>query len=197
VGGCCLESKMTVLIRRKRSPEQDAIWCVHQAAFNGDAEAKLVRNLRQGGFVEVSLVAEAEGEIVGHILFSRITIKTNAGNVSALSLAPMAVLPSYQQQRIGSNLLKLGLATCRVFRHRIVLVPGSQKYFQHFGFSSELAQTLQSPFGSGETWMALELVPGALAGVEGIVKHSPPFDLFKREKAAYAEQKVRPHQGIR
>lgn len=79
---------MSVELRPENNGDRAAIWHVNQEAFGGDSEVKLVDALRDGGFAEVSLVAELDGEIVGHILFSRVTIITNVGTVNALSLAP-------------------------------------------------------------------------------------------------------------
>lgn len=166
---------MSVAIRPEAEQDRAAIWHTNQAAFQGDAEANLVDALRDGGFVGVSLVAEVDGEIVGHILFSRVAIVTRVGTVDALSLAPMAVLPSHHRQGIGSRLVKAGLEACREAGHRIVVVLGHPEFYPRFGFSSALAEPLQSPFGGGEAWMALELVPGALDGVDGRVEYSPPF----------------------
>jgi len=170
---------MSVMIRPEADHDLAAIWNVNQAAFEGDAEANLVDALRDGGFAEVSLVAEINGEVVGHIIFSRITIATEVGAVDALSLAPMAVLPKYQRQGIGSRLMEAGLEACRVRGHRIVIVLGHPEFYRRFGFTAELARPLESPFGGGEAWMALELVPGALTRVEGRVEYSPPFRAFE------------------
>lgn len=165
------------------SPEADqdraAIWKVNQVAFEGDAEANLVDALRDGGFAEVSLVADLDGKVVGHVLFSRIAIVTKAGTVGALSLAPMAVLRSHQRQGIGSLLTAAGLRACREGGHRIVLVLGHPEFYRRFGFSAELARPLESPFGGGEAWMAMELWPDALQGVEGWVEFSPPFGVLQ------------------
>ena len=170
---------MSVMIRPEADHDLAASWNVNQAAFEGDAEANLVDALRDGGFAEVSLLAEINGEVVGHIIFSRITIATEAGAVDALALAPMAVLPKYQRQGIGSRLMEAGLAACRVRGHRIVVVLGHPEFSQRFGFTAELARPLESPFGGGEAWMALELEPGALSGVEGRVEYSPPCKAFE------------------
>ncbi len=169
---------MTVEIRWENDRDREAIRKVHQASFGGDAEANLVDALRGGGFVQVSLVAEVDGKIVGHILFSRVTICTTAGTVDAVSLAPMAVVSSHQRQRIGSTLVEVGLNACRERGHKIVLVLGHPEFYPRFGFSSERARPLQSPFGGGKAWMALELLPSGLAGIEGRVEFSPPFDAF-------------------
>jgi len=109
------------------------------------------------------------------ILFSRLPIVTEGGTVDALSLAPMAVLPSHQRQGVGSRLVEAGLETCRENGHKIVVVLGHPDFYPRFGFSADLAQPLESPFGGGEAWMAMELVPGALAGVEGRVEYPAPF----------------------
>jgi len=170
---------MSILIRRELPSDRDTIRIVNQTAFGGDTEAKLVDELRAGGFVCVSLVAESDGLVVGHILFSRVKISTATGNADAIALAPMAVLPRCQRQRIGSKLLSVGLVACRAHGHRIAVVLGHPKFYRRFGFSSELALPLESPFGSGDAWMALELVPRALEDIEGHVEYSSPFFLFE------------------
>lgn len=154
--------------------DRAAIRQVHQQAFGSDAEADLVDALRDGGLIEVSLVAETDGQVVGHILFSRVSIVTESGKTDALSLAPMAVLPRYQRKGVGSRLVREGLGACEKRGHRIALVLGHPEFYQEFGFSAELAERIESPFG-GEAWMATELWPDALKGVEGRVEFSPPF----------------------
>lgn len=154
----------------------EAIRQVNRLAFGQDEEARLVDALRDGGFVQVSLVAEREGQVVGHILFSDLPIITDSGTVAALALAPMAVLPDFQRKGIGSELVRRGLDACGKQGHRIVIVLGHPEFYRRFGFSSDLARPLQSPF-SGASWMARELAPGALDGVAGHVEYPPPFGL--------------------
>lgn len=166
---------MTLEIHSEEDGDRKIVWNVNRAAFGAEDEANLVDALRDGGYTEVSLVAEADGEIVGHILFSRIIIVTDAQTVDAVSLAPMAVQPSHQRQGIGSKLVEAGLAACRERGHKIVVVLGHPEFYPRFGFSAELAQPLDSPFGGGEAWMAMELVPGVLSDVEGRIEYPPPF----------------------
>jgi putative acetyltransferase len=168
-----------ITMRPETDEDQQAIWSVNTAAFVGEAEANLVDALRDGGYVEVSFVAEVDGQIVGHILFSRISINTTVGEVEAVSLAPMAVLPSHQRQGIGSKLVQAGLEACRKQGHKIVLVLGHPDFYPRFGFSAELARPLKYPFGDGAAWMALELEKGALEGIEGRVEYPPPFSEFE------------------
>src|SRR6478735_1441522 len=129
---------MNILVRPETSADHDAIRHVNRLAFGQGDEARLVDALRDGGSVRVSLVAEAEGQVVGHVLFSDLPILTDGGTVPALSLAPMAVLPECQRRGIGSALVREGLAVCRGAGHRIVVVLGHPDFYHRFGFSAEL-----------------------------------------------------------
>ena len=172
------EGGMSFTIRPETAADQEAIRHVNRLAFGQDDEARLVDALRDGGYVRASFVAEQAGEVVGHILFSDLPIITDAGTVPALALARMAVLPELQRQGIGSALVRRGLDECRQQGHKIVVVVGHPNFYPRFGFSSELASALASPFGGRDSWMALELVPGALDGVAGRVQYPPPFGTF-------------------
>jgi putative acetyltransferase len=168
---------MTIVIRPETLADHAAVAEVNRLAFGQDEEADLVTALRDSGHVSISLVAEVEGRIVGHILFGPLTIATNRGAVAALSLAPMAVTPARQRQGIGCRLIEEGLRRCREAGHKIVIVVGHPDYYPRFGFSTNLAATLLSPFAGSPAWMALELVPGALHGVKGTVKYPAPFGI--------------------
>ena len=170
---------MDVEIRPENREDRTAIRHINIAAFGRDVEASLVDALRDDGSVVVSLVAELYGEIVGHILFSPVSIMTTSVAVIALSLAPMAVLPRHQRMGIGSRLVEEGLEVCRNRGDRIVVVLGHPEFYPRFGFSAELAASLESPFGGGKAWMALELATGSLAGIQGRVEYAPPFQMFE------------------
>jgi len=166
---------MSVIIRPETAQDRGAVWGVNQQAFGGDAEASLAEALRDGGFTEVSLVAEKNDAIVGHILFGRVQIDTAATMIDAVSLAPMAVVPNHQRQGVGALLVEAGLDVARRNGHKIAVVLGHPEFYSRFGFSAKLAEPLQSPFGGGEAWMAMELAPEALAGIAGKVEYPPPF----------------------
>jgi putative acetyltransferase len=169
---------VALLVRPETSADLDTIRQVNRVAFGQDDEARLVDALRDGGHVRVSLVAERAGEVVGHILFSDLPILTGDGMVAALALAPLAVLPEFQNQGIGSALVRSGLDVCRQQGHNRVVVLGHPHFYPRFGFSPKLAAHLESPFSGKDSFMALELMPGALDGVRGRVRYPPPFGVW-------------------
>jgi len=162
------------LIREETPDDVESIRQVNRAAFGAEAEAHLVDRLRSEGLVITSLVAVEDGRIVGHILFSELPVETKDGLLRVAALAPMAVLPEFQLRGIGSALVGHGLAACRERGQVGVLVVGHPAYYPRFGFSAAAAKKLLSPF-SGDAWMALEFVPGALAGVAGTVRYPEAF----------------------
>lgn len=152
------------------------IRAVNTAAFERIDEADLVDQLRGGGHALLSLVAEHEGNIVGHIMFSRMWIDTPTGRVSAVALAPVAVLPEHQRKGIGGILIQRGLELLRGRGESIVIVLGDPHYYPRFGFSPELAKLLKSPFPA-HAFMAMELRHHALDGIQGPVVYPPPFGI--------------------
>ena len=149
---------LNLILRNERPDDLSAIRAVNRAAFGRDDEGRLVDALRSAGFVRLSLVAEEEDKVLGHILFTEIKIVGPLRSVDAFVLAPLAVTTAKQRQGIGSTLIREGLRLSYDQGHRIVLVVGHPGYYPRFGFSPELAKPLASPF-SGDSFMALELVP--------------------------------------
>jgi putative acetyltransferase len=165
-------------IRPERPDDAGAIRAVHVAAFGQPAEADLVEALRESGDAVFSVVAEDDGRIVAHVLFSRLAIHLDGDRiVAALALAPMAVAPERQRQGVGSALLTEALRGCRARAERIVIVVGHVDFYPRFGFSRARAAGLDSEFQC-EAFMALELEPGALNGVSGRVEYAPAFGRF-------------------
>jgi len=104
------------------------------------------------GAVLALFVAEVDSQVVGHILFSRMTVETAQGPVAAVSLAPMAVLPHHQGHQVGSQLVRRGLSELRARGERIVIVLGHKDYYPRFGFSPEKARYLASPSHPRYSW---------------------------------------------
>ncbi|MBN2146404.1 MAG: N-acetyltransferase [Anaerolineales bacterium] len=171
---------INMIIRPETSADYDAIRQVNILAFdNRSSEAGLVEAIRrQPDFIPaLSLVAELDGQVVGHILFSPIRIETAQEHLPAISLAPMAVRPEYQNQGIGSALVEHGLAECRRLGQRIAIVLGHTNFYPRFGFMPASRWGLQGPYPeAGDAFMALELQPGALRGVQGTVCYPSIFD---------------------
>jgi putative acetyltransferase len=167
-----------MVIRPETAADAGAVRLVLTAAFGGGDEAALVELLRESGDdVVVSLVALVEGEIVGHVLFSRLAIRTDAGVLAGVALAPLAVLPAFQRSGIGSALVREGIRQLRNRGEAIAIVLGDPAYYTRFDFSTERARPLQSRY-SGPAFMALEIRPGALDAVAGEVIYPSAFDRF-------------------
>jgi len=169
-------------IREETPQDYEAIREVNRLAFQQEDEGQIVDRLRADGLVIASLVAVEDGAVVGHILFSELPIETDRGLLRAASLAPMAVRPERQRRGIGSALVLRGLEVCRQRGYSIVVVVGHPSYYPRFGFSAERARNLRSPF-AGEAFMGLELVAGALEGLEGRVRYPEAFGLAGQRKS--------------
>lgn len=165
-----------VVIREREPADDDAIRRLNDLVFGGPFEGKLIDELRDAFIDAVELVAVEDDTIVGHILFSALTTMVDDDAVPTLSLAPMCVHPDHQRSGIGSALVEVGLELARRREWQAVVVLGHPDYYPRFGFSAELASGLDSPF-EGESFMALELVPGALDGDDGLVVYPAAFGL--------------------
>lgn len=159
-------------IRPETPRDRDAIRVVNEAAFQQTEEADLVDRLRTDGAFLLSLVADLDAFVIGHILFTRMWI----GDTPAVALAPVSVQPSRQRQGVGDSLIRAGLDKLRGAAERIVVVVGHPGYYPRFGFSTSLARSFEHPFPP-DVCMALELVPGALDGVAGRLRYAAAFGL--------------------
>ena len=167
---------MTVAIRLEEAIDLAAIRDVNLTAFPEPAEANLVDALRANGKATLSLVAAQDEKIIGHILFSPMTMESNEGQCQVLALGPMAVLPDAQGQGVGSMLVRAGLDRCKRAGVGCVLVLGHPTFYPRFGFKPA------SPFGirceyrvAPEYFMVVELAEGALSAISGIARYAPEF----------------------
>ena len=148
---------------------------VNTLAFERDNEATLVDRLRAVQ-PHISLVAVEDGQVIGHIFFSPMSVESGDGAFTALGLAPMAVLPEYQNQGTGSQLVKRRLEECRVLNYNVVFVLGHPHYYPRFGFSPAKAKGVSCEYPvPDEVFMVVELQFDALCGRTGVVKYRPEF----------------------
>lgn len=160
------------IVRPERPGDVAAIHAVHAASFPTDAEARLVSLLRAAGRLSVSLVAEVDGVVVGHVAFS----PTSAANGAAgIGLAPIAVLPASRKKGIAARLIESGLAACRSAGFGWAVVLGDPAYYSRFGFRPASSFGLSDEYGGGAAFQALELVAGKLPSGAGLVRYAPEF----------------------
>jgi putative acetyltransferase len=164
---------MTVSVRPETTDDIASVRAVMTVAFGHDDEADLVDRLRTDGDAPIALVAETDGAIVGHILFSPLAF---SDGTRVAALAPVAVLPDRQNQGIGVALIEHGLEACRAAGYDAVIVLGEPAYYSRFGFSAEVTRTLDAPF-SGDPFMGFELTPGSLAGSTATVRYARAFGI--------------------
>ncbi|MDU1890416.1 MAG: N-acetyltransferase [Dysgonomonas sp.] len=173
-------SSFNIDIREENANDFPAVYNVHFTAFGRNDEARLTDRLRLSkAFIpQLSLVAQTDNKIVGHILFTKITISNDVdgGATESLSLAPVAVVPEMQRQGIGAMLIRRGLEIARELGYKSVIVLGHKDYYPRFGFISTQKWQIKPPFNvPKETFMGLELIDGSLSDVAGVVKYADEF----------------------
>jgi len=136
-------------IRNATNLDREDIQRVHLCAFP-EGENEIVSKLAMDLLSEkttpqtISLVAAADGAIVGHIAFSPVTMD-NHEHFQGYILAPLGVKPDYQKRRIGSNLIEYGMQQMSVMGVNVVFVYGDPNYYGRFGFSAEAAHQFTPP----------------------------------------------------
>jgi len=164
-------------IRPETLEDIDSIRHVNEQAFGQEDESRLIEKLRNHGVLTISLVAVQAGDIIGHIAFSPVAIESRLSSFEAISLGPMAVLPSCQKKGTGSQLVRAGLEECKLLGYEIVVVLGHPDYYPRFGFDPAKPRGIECEYEvPDEAWMVLELQEGALAGRSGVVKYQPEFN---------------------
>jgi len=156
-------------IRDETRDDLVAVRQVLEAAFGQPAEADLVEALRQSGDAVISLVAEADGQVVGQVLFSTLQAPGRC-----IALAPVSVLPGRQNQGIGSALVRHGLTRARSDGWQAVFLLGDPQFYGRFGFGAAIADKFETPYPKAYV-QALELTPGALQRRSGALVYAPAF----------------------
>lgn len=170
---------MSIIIRQETTDDMNEVYHVVEKAFENAEhsdhdEHHLVNRLRgSSNFIpELSLVAEYNGSIVGHILFTEITV----GDDTLIALAPVAVLPEMQNKGIGKRLIIEGHNIASKLGYRGSVVLGHASYYPKFGYKKASQYGITAPFEvSDDNFMALELINGGLSGVQGVVEYAKEF----------------------
>ena len=166
-----------MIVRHEERQDIAAIRYVNEQAFGGAGEANAIDALRDRGVAMLSLVAVIDDRVVGHLLFTPAAIESADHTWPALGLAPLAVLPEYQRQGIGTALMKAGLAECAQLGHERIIVLGHPAYYPRFGFQRASQYGIRFEFEApDEACMILALSPGALDGVSGVAQYQPEWN---------------------
>lgn len=149
---------------------------LHERAFGRAAEAELLRRVRPAAAPELSLIALEDQQVVGHVLFTPVTIEGASSSLTAVGLGPMAVLPERQRLGIGSQLVHRGLDACREAGYALVVVLGHPDYYPRFGFRPAADLGIRYPGEApGEAFMALELDAEARPTQGGVARYHEAF----------------------
>lgn len=165
---------MTFRIRPAESADAEAIRRIHLSAFPSAIEADLVKRLELDGDLVISLIAEWQGEGVGHIALSRMKVETDDRSIRALGLGPVAMVRPMQGGGGGSALIHAAKGIAKATGEELIFVLGEPDYYRRFGFSAETARPFLS-FYSGPFFMALALNPGFVAPERGRADYAPAF----------------------
>jgi predicted N-acetyltransferase YhbS len=177
---------MSLSIRQETLPDHAPVEALVAEAFRAaehsdGSEAALVARLRRSPhFIpELSLVAELDGRLAGHVLLSQIEIVGQMGRLHrSLALAPVSVLPSLQRRGIGSELIRRGHEIAARLGHASVILVGHPEYYPRFGYAPASRWAITAPFAvPDEAFLALELRADGLRDVSGQVRYPPEFGI--------------------
>jgi putative acetyltransferase len=165
-----------VILREERSEDIEAIRAVNFEAFGQPQEGRLVDALRDNGGVLLSMVAVSAEQIIGHILYSPVSIATSAGELIGAGLGPMAVHPDFQRQGIGSRLVEAGNQKIRDAGYPFIVVLGHPQYYPRFGFQAASRHGIRCEWDVPDNvFMMLVLDEMKMKNVSGLAKYREEF----------------------
>ena len=168
-----------VTVRPEQPADFEAVQQTVHLAFGRVNEAELVERLRESQYYvpELALVAEHDGDIVGHVMLTYVELRDSDSSAAVLSLAPLAVRPEAQHQGVGAALVDAGLARAQARREPLVVVLGHPRYYTRFGFEPARPHGIDPPPPGvpDEVWL-VKLLAGYDGRPRGQVVYPPAFD---------------------
>jgi len=164
-----------ITIRSEEPADVEVIQSIHKSAFPTEAEARLVDRLREERKLALSLIAEVEKGVVGHVAFSPVSVDPQSPAKRGLGLGPVAVQPEWQRKGIGEQLIMRGIEDCRGEGYSYMVVLGEPEYYRKFGFRRASMYGLANEYGVDDPFMVLELRLGGLPKLPGVVKYVKVF----------------------
>ncbi len=164
-----------ITIRSEEPADVEVIHSIHKSAFPTEAEARLVDRLREERKLALSLIAEVEKGVVGHVAFSPVSVDPQSPAKRGLGLGPVAVQPEWQRKGIGEQLIMRGIEDCRREGYSYMVVLGEPEYYGRFGFRRASMFGLANEYGVDDPFMVLELRLGGLPKLPGVVKYVKVF----------------------
>jgi putative acetyltransferase len=167
-----------ICIRKESSDDIRQVRSVNDVAFGQPTEGRIVDRLRGVDDEAVSLVANFDGKVIGHIFFSSVLVESELGPIKGMGLAPMAVMPRHQREGVGSRLVTEGLKEVRKKDHPFVVVVGHETYYPRFGFrpASEHELKCQWEDVPDGAFMAIIYDEVRMKGVSGTVYYREEFN---------------------
>ncbi len=170
-----------MIIRKELPSDEEHIWVLNSSVYGSEAEANLVNNLRECGCEFLSIVAEIDNCIVGHILFTPVELLDDLYQINdarLMGLAPMAVDSECRNKGVGSELIRVGLLYCKELDYDAVAVLGHASFYPKFGFIPSVKYNIKSEFDVPEdVFMIHELIDDSLKGLRGTILY---HDTFKK-----------------
>jgi putative acetyltransferase len=169
-----------MIIRTETNSDFDDVFQLNYQAFgNREDESRLIERIRSSEqFIpELSIVAEIDNEIVGHVLLSKAIVRERDKEATVIVLAPIAVKPEFQKQGIGSKLIEEGIRRCKALGYGIVMLIGHPSYYPRLGFQPARKHGLElKQFEvSDEVFMVYEVEDGKLEEISGELLYPAAF----------------------
>jgi putative acetyltransferase len=162
-------------IRPERTADVFDIHAVHSQSFPSAGEARLVDLLRAAGQLAVSLLADVDGSLVGHVAVSPVTVTSGPPGAG---IGPLAVVASHRRQGIAADLVRAALGACPGAGFHWAVVLGDPAYYSRFGFRPAREFGLSDEYQGGSHFQAIELTPGGLPRGGGLVRYAHEFAML-------------------